>query len=178
MGDLALRLRPSQRGWKCQTLTAWIVVPINYFWRPQYDVNWARGPFFQEQHAMPGLFISAALPDLSPRDLYIFPRTGFCSGSPRASTPRVLIILPGIVHQYSAAWIAPPPILAADGQQKLGDQWKRRRSHSSPQHRSCLSSHADPRPDKASAKRLPGKVGPGVLHELRLCAAASLRGSR
>jgi len=44
-----------RRGWKCQTLTAWIVVPINYFWRPQYDVNWARGPFSHEQHFMPGL---------------------------------------------------------------------------------------------------------------------------
>jgi hypothetical protein len=33
----------------------WIVVPINYFWRPQDDVNWARGPFFHEQHAVPGL---------------------------------------------------------------------------------------------------------------------------
>jgi hypothetical protein len=48
------RLGYDRRGWKCQTLTAWIVIPINYFWRPQYDVNWARGPFFREQHAMPG----------------------------------------------------------------------------------------------------------------------------
>jgi hypothetical protein len=37
-----------------QTLTAWIVVPINYFWRPELDVNWARGPFFHEQHIIPG----------------------------------------------------------------------------------------------------------------------------
>jgi len=44
-----------KRGWKYQTLTAWIVVPINYFWRPQFDVNWARGPFFREQHAVPGI---------------------------------------------------------------------------------------------------------------------------
>jgi hypothetical protein len=43
-----------RRGWKWQTLTAWIVVPINYFWRPEQDVNWARGPFFHEQHAIPG----------------------------------------------------------------------------------------------------------------------------
>jgi hypothetical protein len=49
------RLGYDRRGWKWQTLTAWIVVPINYFWRPQYDVNWARGPFFREQHAVPGL---------------------------------------------------------------------------------------------------------------------------
>jgi len=44
-----------RRGWKLQTLTTWIIVPINYFWRPGLDVNWARGPFFREQHWMPGL---------------------------------------------------------------------------------------------------------------------------
>jgi hypothetical protein len=49
------RLGYDRRGWKYQTLTAWIVVPINYFWRPEYDVNWARGPFSREQHAVPGL---------------------------------------------------------------------------------------------------------------------------
>jgi hypothetical protein len=49
------RLGYDERGWKYQTLTAWIVVPINYFWRPNYDVNWARGPFFREQHVVPGL---------------------------------------------------------------------------------------------------------------------------
>jgi len=49
------RLGYDRRGWKYQTLTAWMVVPLNYFWRPQYDVNWARGPFFHEQHAMPGV---------------------------------------------------------------------------------------------------------------------------
>lgn len=49
------RLGYDPRGWKLQTLTAWIVVPINYFWRPQYDVNFARGPFFHEQHWVPGL---------------------------------------------------------------------------------------------------------------------------
>ena len=48
------RLGYDRRGWKYQTLTACIVVPINYFWRPQLDVNWARGLFFREQHAMPG----------------------------------------------------------------------------------------------------------------------------
>lgn len=44
-----------RRGWLCQTLTAWVVVPINFFWHPELDVNWARGPFFREQHAVPGL---------------------------------------------------------------------------------------------------------------------------
>jgi hypothetical protein len=48
------RLGYDGRGWMYQTVTAWIVVPINYFWRPQYDVNWARGPFFREQQVVPG----------------------------------------------------------------------------------------------------------------------------
>jgi hypothetical protein len=48
------RLGYDGRGWKFQTLEAWLVVPINYFWRPQFDVNWARGPFFHEQHWMAG----------------------------------------------------------------------------------------------------------------------------
>jgi hypothetical protein len=43
-----------RRGWKYQTLLTWVVVPINYFWRPELDVNWARGPFFREQHLLPG----------------------------------------------------------------------------------------------------------------------------
>jgi hypothetical protein len=30
------------------------VVQINYFWRPERDVNWARGLFFHEQHAVHG----------------------------------------------------------------------------------------------------------------------------
>lgn len=49
------RLGYDPRGWKYQTLTAWIVVPINYFWRPERDVNWARGLFFREQRLVPGL---------------------------------------------------------------------------------------------------------------------------
>jgi len=48
------RLGYDDGGWKLQTLMAWIVVTINYFWRPEHDVNWARGPFFHEQHVMPG----------------------------------------------------------------------------------------------------------------------------
>ncbi len=50
------RLGYDERGWKFQTVMAWIVVPVNHFWRPQMDVNWARGPFFREQHAIPHLF--------------------------------------------------------------------------------------------------------------------------
>ena len=48
------RLGYDKRGWKYQTIATWIVVPINYFWRPQADVNWARGPFFHEQQVVPG----------------------------------------------------------------------------------------------------------------------------
>ena len=58
------------RGWKCQTLTAWIIVPINYFWRPQYDVNWARGLFFREQHAVPGLVYLLAYLIIVPAVIY------------------------------------------------------------------------------------------------------------
>ena len=48
------RLGYDPRGWKLQTAICWVVVTINYFWRPEMDVNWARGPFFREQHLMPG----------------------------------------------------------------------------------------------------------------------------
>ena len=48
------RLGYDRRGWKYQILTAWVVVPINHFWRPEFDINWARGPFFREQHVIPG----------------------------------------------------------------------------------------------------------------------------
>ena len=48
------RLGYDKRGWKYQTALTWIIVPINYCWRPEYNVNWARG-FGHEQHLMPGL---------------------------------------------------------------------------------------------------------------------------
>jgi hypothetical protein len=48
------RLGYDRRGWMLQTLTAWIVVSINCFWHPEMDVNWARGLFFHQQHAVPG----------------------------------------------------------------------------------------------------------------------------
>jgi hypothetical protein len=44
------RLGYDPRGWKYQTITTWIVVPVNYWWRPESDVNWARGPFFRPIH--------------------------------------------------------------------------------------------------------------------------------
>ena len=64
------RLGYDKRGWKCQTLTAWIVVPINYFWRPQYDVNWSRGPFFREQHVVPGMIYLAGYLMIVPLAVY------------------------------------------------------------------------------------------------------------
>jgi len=65
-----IRLGYDGRGWKYQTLTAWIVVPINYFWRPEYDVNWARGPFFREQHLVPGLTYLLAYLIVVPVSIY------------------------------------------------------------------------------------------------------------
>jgi len=47
------RLGYDARGWKLQTLMTWIVIPINYFWRPQYNVNFARG-LFRVEHLVPG----------------------------------------------------------------------------------------------------------------------------
>jgi hypothetical protein len=48
------RLGYDVRGWKLQAVICWLVVTINHFWRPEMDVNWARGLFFREQHVMPG----------------------------------------------------------------------------------------------------------------------------
>jgi hypothetical protein len=48
------RLGYDRHGWKWATLMTWIVVPTNYLWRPEQDVNWARGLFFHEQHVVPG----------------------------------------------------------------------------------------------------------------------------
>lgn len=48
------RLGYDRRGWRYQAVMTWIVVPINHYWRPEQDVNWARGLFFREQHVVPG----------------------------------------------------------------------------------------------------------------------------
>jgi hypothetical protein len=63
------RLGYDERGWKLQTLTAWIVVPVCYFWRPEYDINWARG-FSREQHFMPGAAYLCAYLILVPLLIY------------------------------------------------------------------------------------------------------------
>ncbi len=49
------KLGYDERGWKYQTLSAWLVVPICYFWYGQYDINWSRGLFGREQHVLPNL---------------------------------------------------------------------------------------------------------------------------
>jgi hypothetical protein len=65
------RLGYDRRGWKLQTLTTWIVVTINFFWRPGQDVNWARGPFFREQHAVPGWAYLIAYLVIVPLAIYL-----------------------------------------------------------------------------------------------------------
>lgn len=51
------RLGFDPSAWKWATLEAWIVVPINFSWRPQFNVNWARG-IGHEQHVMsPWLYL-------------------------------------------------------------------------------------------------------------------------
>ena len=49
------RLGYDPRGWKLQTVLTWIVIPINHYWRPEQNVNWARGLFYQEQHFVTGI---------------------------------------------------------------------------------------------------------------------------
>jgi hypothetical protein len=46
------RLGRDPSAWKWATLELWILVPINFFWRSQFNVNWARG-IGHEQHMMP-----------------------------------------------------------------------------------------------------------------------------
>jgi hypothetical protein len=56
------RLGYDPRGWKLQTLATFIVVPVNYFWRPAYNVNFARGLFHGDQHVVPGfMYVTAYL---------------------------------------------------------------------------------------------------------------------
>jgi hypothetical protein len=49
---LVRRLGCDPSAWRWATLEMLIVVPINFFWRPQYNVNFARG-IAHEQHLMP-----------------------------------------------------------------------------------------------------------------------------
>ena len=47
------RLGYERNAWRWQVVTTCIVVSVNYLWRPQFNVNWARG-IGHEQHLMPG----------------------------------------------------------------------------------------------------------------------------
>lgn len=47
------RLGYEPKALKYQIVTTCVVVPINYFWRPEYNVNFARG-IGHEEHLMPG----------------------------------------------------------------------------------------------------------------------------
>lgn len=47
------RLGYDERALKLQIITACVLVPICHFWRPQFDVNWARG-VRHEQHLISG----------------------------------------------------------------------------------------------------------------------------
>jgi hypothetical protein len=58
------------RGWKLQTLMTWVVIPVNFFWRPEADVNWARGFYFHEQHAVPGWIYLLAYLTVVPLAVY------------------------------------------------------------------------------------------------------------
>jgi len=64
------RLGYDPNAWKWQMLTTCVLVPINYFWRPGFDVNWARGPFFREQHGMPGWLYKAGYLVVVPLVIY------------------------------------------------------------------------------------------------------------
>jgi hypothetical protein len=81
------RLGYDERGWKLQTLLTWLVVPVNYFWRPQYDVNWARGPFFHDQHAIPGFAYLLGYLIVIPAAVY-FPTHRFLVWFARRSPPK------------------------------------------------------------------------------------------
>ena len=64
------RLGYDPRGWKLQTLMTWVVIPVNFFWRPEADVNWARGLNFHEQHAVPGWMYVLAYLSVVPLAVY------------------------------------------------------------------------------------------------------------
>jgi hypothetical protein len=46
------RLGYDRNAWKWQVAELWILLPINFFWRPQYNVNFARG-IGHVQHLIP-----------------------------------------------------------------------------------------------------------------------------
>ena len=76
------RLGYDERAWKLQTLTCWVLVPINFFWRPEYNVNWARG-LGHEQHMVPGWLYLAAYLIMVPLVVYWPTHLGLRSWSQR-----------------------------------------------------------------------------------------------
>jgi len=54
------RLGYDRRGWIYAIVTAWIVLPICFLWRPEFNVNWVRGPFYKEQDIVPPVVYLAA----------------------------------------------------------------------------------------------------------------------
>jgi hypothetical protein len=64
------RLGYDKRAWKYATVTTWVVILINYFWRPWADVNWARGFFYHQQHSIPALLYLAIYLSLVPVIVY------------------------------------------------------------------------------------------------------------
>ena len=63
------RLGYDPKAWRWATFTALTVVPINFFWRPQYNVNWARG-IGHEQHVLPDWLYLAGYLILVPLVVY------------------------------------------------------------------------------------------------------------
>lgn len=63
------RLGYNRRGLIYQTVTLWLLLPINFFWRPQYNVNWARG-LGREQHLVPAWLYLFAYMVLVPLIVY------------------------------------------------------------------------------------------------------------
>ena len=55
------RLGYDRRGWILQTLMLWVLIPINFFWRPEYNVNWARGLGHEQHLVSPCLYLAAYL---------------------------------------------------------------------------------------------------------------------
>ena len=63
------KLGYDERGWKLQTFVTWVVVPINFFWRPEFNVNWAHG-IGHEQKTVPGIAYLLAYLILVPALVY------------------------------------------------------------------------------------------------------------
>jgi hypothetical protein len=55
------RLGCDPSAWKWATLETWLLVPINFFWRAQYNVNFARGIAHEQQLIPPWLYLAGYL---------------------------------------------------------------------------------------------------------------------